>query len=89
MTDASADEGQLTLSPGDRIVLTGDMTVPRSAVEAELASRGFIVTGSVSKKTALVIAADPYTQSGKAKKARDYGIPVLGEREGLALVRRV
>jgi hypothetical protein len=35
----------------------------------------------------LLIVADQYTQSGKAKKARQYGIPVLEEHEGLALLR--
>ena len=28
---------------------------------------------------AVVVAADPFTLSGKARKAREYGIPVVGE----------
>lgn len=75
------------LAPGSAIVLTGDMTIERSVLEREIVSLGFTIGGGVNKKTILVIAADPYTQSGKAKKARDYGIAVLGEVEGLALVR--
>ncbi|HCM50934.1 MAG TPA: hypothetical protein DIS91_10455, partial [Microbacterium sp.] len=27
----------------------------------------------------LVVAADPDSLSGKARKARDYGIPIVGE----------
>jgi DNA polymerase-3 subunit epsilon len=33
----------------------------------------------VTKKVKLVVAADPDSLSGKARKARDYGIPVVGE----------
>ncbi|MCC6376845.1 MAG: hypothetical protein IT191_07485 [Microbacteriaceae bacterium] len=78
---------QLTLPAGSVIVLTGEMSKPREEVESEILARGFVVGGSVSKKTALVIAADPNTQSGKAKRARDLGIPILGEGEGLSLIR--
>jgi DNA polymerase-3 subunit epsilon len=33
----------------------------------------------MSKTTKLVVAADPDSQSGKAAKARSYGIPVVSE----------
>ncbi|MFM9376551.1 exonuclease domain-containing protein [Gordonia sp. VNK21] len=79
---------QIVLSPGSIIVLTGDMTVARSEVEAEITARGYVVGKSLTKKTALLIAADTYTRSTKAKKARQYGITVLGEADGLALIRR-
>lgn len=75
------------LEPGTVIVLTGSMTVERATLEAEIAIRGFVVGKGVTKKTGLVIAADPHTLSGKAKKAHEYGIRVLGEREGFALIR--
>lgn len=35
--------------------------------------------GAVTKKVKLVVAADPDSLSGKARKARDYGIPVVTE----------
>jgi DNA polymerase-3 subunit epsilon len=48
----------------------------------ELARRsGFRVSGSVTKKVDLLVAADPETLSGKAVKARRYGIPIMSERE--------
>lgn len=65
--------------PGLVIVLTGNMSVPRDLLEAEIVSLGHVLGRGVTKKTSLVIAADPYTQSGKAQKARSYGIEVLGE----------
>lgn len=71
------------------VVLTGEMTRDRSQIEAEILGLGYGIGGTVTKKTALLIVADLYTQSGKAKKARQYGIPVLEEHEGLALLRGV
>ena len=35
--------------------------------------------GGITKKTKLVVAADPDSQSGKAAKARSYGVPVVTE----------
>jgi len=68
-----------TLNPGDLVVLTGDMSRPRSDWEAALEARGFVCHPAVTKKVSLVVAADPDSLSGKAKKARDYGIPIVGE----------
>lgn len=67
------------LQPGDMVVLTGDMTRPRSAIEADLEAAGFKPHGAVTKKVKLLVAADPDSISGKARKARQYGIPVVGE----------
>ncbi len=75
------------LVPGSIIVLTGEMSVGRSQLEAEIEARGYVVGPRVTKKATLVVAADPYTQSGKAQKARDYGIAVVGEADGIALLR--
>lgn len=69
-----------SLEPGDIIVLTGDMTRARSDIELDLISRGYATGSGVTKKTKLLVAADPDSLSGKAKKARDYGIPVIGEQ---------
>jgi len=68
-----------TLRLGDVVVLTGDMTRPRSVIEAELIACGLVPASNVSKKVALVVAADPDSLSGKARKGRDLGIPVVGE----------
>ena len=67
------------LEPGDLVVLTGDMTRPRSDIEASLESAGFMSHPAVTKKVKLLVAADPDSLSGKARKARSYGIPVVGE----------
>jgi len=46
----------------------------------ELATKnGLIPVPSVTKKTDLLVVADPDTMSGKAKKARDYGTRIIAE----------
>lgn len=74
---------RFTLEPGDMIVLTGQMARERSEWEAILHRLGFVSHPGVTKKIKLLVAADPDSLSGKAKKARDYGIPVVDEA-GLA-----
>ena len=67
------------LAAGDLLVLTGDMVRTRDDWHAELTSRGFVPWTAVTKKVRLLAAADPDSLSGKARKARDYGIPIVGE----------
>lgn len=42
-------------------------------------ARGLVVWPGVKKSVAAVIAQDPGSGSGKARKAREYGIPVVEE----------
>lgn len=77
--EATAAADRFTLCAGDLIVLTGEMMRERSDWEAELRERGFTPHPTVTKKVCLVVAADPDSLSGKAKKARDYGIPIVSE----------
>lgn len=76
---ATARPDHFALTPGDLIVLTGEMQRTREAWMAELAGRGFVPWQAVTKKVKLVVAADPDSLSGKARKARDYGIPIVDE----------
>lgn len=75
MRSASAE---FSLAPGDVVCLTGSMRRPRSEWEAELDQRGFGV-GALTRRTRVLVAADPDSTSGKAKKAREYGIPIVNE----------
>ena len=61
-----------TLAPGDLVCLTGQMTHPREVIEALLVERGLRV-GGLTQQTRLLVAADPDSLSGKAKKARLQG----------------
>jgi DNA polymerase III subunit epsilon len=75
-----------TLLPGDKVVFTGDLDMNRADIEALATAAGLRVTTSVSTKTALVVAADPYTQSGKANTARRLGIRLVTEQVFLYLL---
>jgi DNA ligase (NAD+) len=55
------------------------MTGFRDAEMAEaIEDAGGIVKSGVSKKVHYLVASDPTSTSGKAKKARQYGITILG-----------
>lgn len=83
-TTPVADVG-FRLNVGDRVVLTGSFAESKQYWAHRLETAGLTVAAGVTKKTALVVAADPDSMSGKATKARQYGIPVIGA-ESLDLV---
>ncbi len=68
----------LKLSRGDRVVFTGELSLPRSEWEAAARQLG-LVPGGISQGTAVVVAGDPNSLSGKAVTARSYGIPIVTE----------
>lgn len=76
----AATGAAFTLVSGARIVFTGTMSRPREQWARAIADAGF-VTGSVTKNCVVLIAADPASQSGKAKTARAHGIPIVTEAE--------
>ncbi len=71
---------------GKVFVVTGDVHVfaNRSELKAYVESQGGKVTGSVSKSTDFLINNDVESTSGKNKKARELGIPVISEDEFIA-----
>ena len=68
------------LKAGDMVVFTGDMDLPREEWVARAEARGLVPHTGVTKKVVLVVAADPDSLSGKARKAVDYGIPSVTEQ---------
>jgi DNA polymerase III subunit epsilon len=66
------------LRPGDRIVFTGDMIRGRDEWVSTITAAG-LASGGITKSTRLLVAANPDSQSGKAARARQYGIPVVDE----------
>lgn len=75
---APAPPPGIILTVGDRVTFTGETVVPRSEWERQAVEKGLDV-GGVKKASTLVVAADPDSMSGKAKKARDYGVPIVDE----------
>ena len=64
--------------PGMTVVLTGTLpTLTRDEAKALLEAAGAKVAGSVSKKTAYVVAGE--AAGSKLDKARELGVPVLDE----------
>ncbi|MFB9278328.1 NAD-dependent DNA ligase LigA [Cohnella cellulosilytica] len=67
---------------GKTVVLTGTLTrMTRDEAAKKLETLGAKVSGSVSKKTDLVIAGE--SAGSKLTKARDLGVPVLEDEEEL------
>jgi DNA polymerase III subunit epsilon len=70
--------GQFRLAPGDFVAFTGQMCNPREDWEAR-ATRAGLRVHTVTRRTRLLVAADPDSLSGKAGTARKYGIPIVTE----------
>ncbi|WHT15902.1 exonuclease domain-containing protein [Crossiella sp. CA-258035] len=68
------------LDPGDRIAFTGQTDQPRELLQAHASAAGLIThPENVCRWTKVVVAADPDSLSAKARKARDYRIPIITE----------
>jgi len=83
------------LVPGAGVCFTGSaISLDGRAMERDelhdlAQEHGLMPVKSVTKKnTAAVVAADAASMSGKAKKARDFGIPVFGAEEFLRWVEQ-
>ncbi len=66
------------LRPGDRVVITGETKRPRDEWITCILAAG-LEHGGVTKATRVLVAADPDSLSGKAQKARTYGVPIVTE----------
>jgi DNA polymerase-3 subunit epsilon len=74
------------LEQGWQVCFTGTavidgVAVPREEIEETAAFAGLQPIQGVTKKCNLLVCADPASMSGKAKKARDYGIPIMSFQE--------
>lgn len=71
---------------GKRVCFTGELmgridgqVITRERAEHFAVSAGLLVMSAVTKQCDLLVVADPNTQSGKAVRARKYGIRILHE----------
>lgn len=86
-TTSSTSSSHIHELTGKRVCFTGALASKINGVELtrELAiklatEQGLVATDSVTKKTEILVVADPHTMSGKAKKAREYGIRIVADR---------
>ena len=83
---------KVTSLDGSRVCFTGAAVVAgiqmdRGRLEAIAAQYGMQPVASVTKTTCdLLVAADPASTSGKAQKARQYGIPVISVRDFMSQI---
>ena len=84
ITEVATPRREAGLAPGLRVCFTGTATdadgnpIERSDLESLAAANGLQPVSSVTKKSCdLLVAADPESASGKAQKARQYGVPVM------------
>jgi DNA polymerase-3 subunit epsilon len=80
---------RFALATGDKVVFTGEMRCERPEWEQRAVSAGLLVHPAVTKTVKLLVAADPDTLSGKGRKARDYGIPVITEDAFAGMLARI
>lgn len=72
----------VTITAGMRVVFTGDdPNRSRDDLLAHAAALGLAVQESVTKHTDLLVAYDPASASGKAAKARSYGVPIVSTEQ--------
>lgn len=83
----SGDFGQTEELSGKTVCFTGELRckidgddIGKSQAEAIAEKYGLTPKPSVTKNLDILVVADPNTQSGKAKKARQYGIRIMAER---------
>ncbi|GAA2784354.1 DEDDh family exonuclease [Kitasatospora sp. CM 4170] len=77
------------LVQGMRVAFTGDTATDRELLEDRTVEAGLHIATSVSRLTSLLVTNEPGSWSGKARKAREVGTPVVGEDAFLQLLREV
>jgi DNA polymerase-3 subunit epsilon len=89
-TEEESRWGQFRLRPGDLVAFTGQLADQRDEWETRAIRGGLQVTGGgVTRRTRLLVAADPDSLSGKAAKARQYGIPIVSPEAFGKLVKQL
>ncbi|CAL9663104.1 3'-5' exonuclease DinG [Actinosynnema sp. ALI-1.44] len=83
---ATRAKQHVALRVGDVVVFTGQTTDPRDVWVSRARAAGLVSRGYVTRSTRLVVAADPFTLSTKARRARAYEVPVVSEEEFAGLL---
>ena len=73
---------------GMTFVITGSVEhfANRKELQAAIEARGGKATGSVTSKTTYLINNDVTSNSSKNKKAKELGVPIISEKDFLAML---
>lgn len=71
--------GKSVCFTGQLSATIGGQPISRDLAETLAKDAGLNIASNVTKKLNLLVVADPNTQSGKARKARDYGTRILSD----------
>ena len=73
--------GCLVCFTGDSSCSIDGEKITRPAIKILAEQHGLVIRSGVSKKLDLLVVADPDSQSGKAKRARELGIRIVRDRQ--------
>lgn len=85
---AEANVAGKDIFSGKTFVITGSVNhfKNRAELQAKIEELGGKATGSVTKKTSYLINNDVESTSGKNKKAKELGVPIISEDEFLEMI---
>lgn len=85
---AEANVAGKDILSGKTFVITGSVNhfKNRAELQAKIEELGGKATGSVTKKTSYLINNDVESTSGKNKKAKELGVPIISEDEFLEMI---
>ncbi len=91
--EPGTDHQAVELAPGMAVCFTGVATVdgeaiPRPALEHLARQAGLHPVKSVTKHCELVVAGDVRSRSGKARKARHYGLPIIDATHFMTMIAK-
>lgn len=76
------------LEPGDTVVFAGSLTPSRDRWLSEARDAGLVVGNAVTRRTRLLVTADPQARTGNAEKARRYQVPIVHPAAYREILRR-
>lgn len=77
------------LLAGSSVCFTGEMEHSRSELSERCARAGLNIKTGVTKDLDILVVADANSMSGKAKKARNYGVRMVAERVFLQMLEQI
>jgi DNA polymerase-3 subunit epsilon len=85
----SAEPSSVRILAGHSVCFTGEMEHSRSELSERCARAGLKVKTGVTKDLDILVVADANSMSGKAKKARSYGVRMVAERAFLQMLEQL